>query len=142
MNLVNRPAAVRAVAFHQILFSPETLIRSAVPAGVFPFFDLSPVPEHLEKSLHGLDVCVIGCPDKCVIGYVQPFPEIPEIVHHDVCMFLRGAFLFRGCLFNLLAMFVCACKKENFFPCNLLNRARISAAMVVYAWPMCGISLT
>ena len=32
-------------------------------------------------------------------------------------------------------------RKKTSYPCSLLYRAIMSAAMVVYAWPMCGTSL-
>ena len=73
MNPVNRPAAVRDSCLPPDPFQSRNAHQECSTSRSIPFFNLSSVPEHLKKSLHTLDVCVISCPDKCVMWICSAF---------------------------------------------------------------------
>jgi len=99
-------AAVRTLAFDQVLLGEEPFAADAVPAGVFGPVDLVAVVEVLENFADGLLVEGVGGANEAVVGDAEPIPE--RLEPDDCLVAVRfGVHVARGGgFFHLLAVFV------------------------------------
>src|SRR3989338_1005456 len=111
--MLHRPHTVRTVAVQDLFLCPESLARCAIHPGICPFLYLFFIPQFKEHFSYNLLMPTIRCPYKCIVGYIQSLPEILEIFHHQVCVFLRGLSSVLCSLLHLLAVFIRACEEKN-----------------------------
>ena len=104
--LIDRAAAVGALAVFQLGFSPEAFARLAVHALIGALVDITLVMQLGKDLLHTLDMIVIGGTDKAVIADVHGLPQVLDGSHNGIHVFLRRYTLGGGLILDLLAVLV------------------------------------
>ena len=107
------PAAVRALAVHQLGFRPEGLAGRAVHPLIGPLVDVSLGVHALEDLLHLLLMAIIGGADEFIIGNIQHIAHALDDARHIVHEFPGGHPGFLGLQLNLLPVLVRARLKED-----------------------------
>jgi hypothetical protein len=83
--------------------------------------DIPIVINLLENLLDDLLVPGIGCPDKIIIGNVQPGPQIPKQPADMVGVFLGRLAVLLGGLNDLVAVLVRTGQKKGRVPCQTME---------------------
>ena len=110
------PAAVGALAVHQLGFRPEGLAGLAVLALVGALVDVPVVVHLLEDLLDGFHVVRIGGADEPVVGDVHQLPQVQHAAGsgHDIVHKLLGSDPgLPGLVLNLLAVLVGAGEEHH-----------------------------
>ncbi len=113
-------AAVRASAVFQLRLSPEGLAGRAVPALVLALIDVAAVVKLLKYFLHGLHVVIVRRADKLVVGDVEQFPQVLELLRDPVHIVLGGDARLFGVLLDFLTMLVRPGQKHHVVPLHSL----------------------
>jgi len=84
LGVVDLPAAVGALAVHQLALGPEGLAGGAVFALVGALVDVALVVHLLENLLDALHMVVVGGADEPVVGDVH---QLPQVLHAPVSLY-------------------------------------------------------
>ena len=106
LDLLHRPAAIRAAAVLELALQPEALAGGAVPALVGGLIYVTLLVQLAEYLLNGLYVVIVGGADKAVVGYAHELPEILEGSYYLVHVLLGGNALGLCLALYLLAVLV------------------------------------
>ena len=116
LGIVDLPAAVGALAVHQLALGPEALAGGAVLALVGALVDVALFVHLFEDLLHGPAVVVIGGADEAVVGNIHQLPQVPHAlfaVHDLIHKGLGGHAGFFGLGLDLLAVLVGAGEEHD-----------------------------
>ncbi len=119
LRVLNLPAAVGALAVHQLALGPEGLAGLAVLSLIGALVDVAAVVHFFENPLNGLDMIVVGGADEAVVGDVHQLPQIlnaPGAVHDAVYELLRRDSGGGGDVADLLAVLVGAGEEHDVLP--------------------------
>ncbi len=84
LRVLHLPAAVGALAVHQLALGPEGLAGGAVFALVGALVDVALVVHLLENLLDALHMVVVGGADEPVVGDVH---QLPQVLHAPVSLY-------------------------------------------------------
>ena len=108
-RIVHFTSAVGALSIHQLALCPEALARCAVHTFVGTLVDIPVVIHFTENPLDRLDMVIVGCADKAVVGNIHQLPQIQNALRpgddivHKLLRRHTGCFRF---FFNFLAVLV------------------------------------
>ena len=131
-----------ALAVDEVCLGLERLATDAVEPGVDVLVDVPVVVEPLQEALDELLVLLVARADEEVVRGIESLWELTPDARDLVGVLLRD----KPCSAATRATFA-ACsstpvRKNVSSPRWRRCRTRMSAAIVVYAWPMCGVELT
>ncbi len=115
-RVLHLPAAVRALAVHQLALRPEGLAGLAVLALIGALVDVAVVVHLPENSLDGRHMIVVGGTDEPVVGNVHQLPQIQHTLlpsDNVVHKLLRGNAGLLGLVLNLLAVLIGAGEEHH-----------------------------
>ncbi len=116
LRVLHLPAAVGALAVHQLALGPEGLAGGAVFALVGALVDVALVVHLLENLLDALHMVVVGGADEPVVGDVHQLPQVehaPGALHDVVDKLLGGYAGLLGLVLDLLAVLVGAGEEHD-----------------------------
>ena len=110
------PAAVGALAVHQLALGPEALAGLTVLALIGALIDIALFVHLTEDLLDGGAVVIVGGADEAVVGDVHQLPQVQDALGtlHDVVQeLLRGLSGGLGLVLDLLAVLVGARQEQH-----------------------------
>ena len=108
-RIVHFTPAVGALSVHQLALCPEALTGCAVHTFVGTLVDIPVVIHFTENPLDRLDMVIIGCADKAVVGNIHQLPQIQDALRPGDDIVHKLLRRHTGCLrflFNFLAVLV------------------------------------
>ncbi len=112
--------AVRAVAFEQLSFGPESFTGCAIPVFIVTEVNIAVGFNLFKLLLDRMFVSFLSRANEVGMGDIQLFPERLKTFHHPVCQFQRGFAIGLGGGFNLLPMLIGPGQKSNFIASRTL----------------------
>ena len=116
LGVLDLPAAVGALAVHQLALRPEGLAGLAVLALVGALVDIALFVHLPEDLLNGGDMVIVGGADEAVVGDVHQLPQVLDALgtlHDAVHEFLGGDAGLGGLVLDLLAVLVGAGEEHD-----------------------------
>ena len=141
--LFRRTDYIRGTSFLSVVIqSRKSLTGDTIPSFVFSQIDIAILLDLLKDFFYAAAMPILGCPNEIIVRDVEVVPQGFEFIYHAINKFYGRFIAGFGAAFWIF----CPCSSvpvrkntSRFFA--LLYRASASAAMVVYEWPMCGMSL-